>query len=100
MHVRSCLTHQPREPLERSRDSDLRVDLDEHVQRRQDVNLEGEGRSGEERRGKRQAIVKRKKSCLVCLVKTDITTWERCSGSLHVAHQSLASFNTSKFRSE
>lgn len=33
------LTHKPREALERSRNSDLRVDLNQHVQRRLDVHL-------------------------------------------------------------
>ena len=42
----ASLTHQAREPLERSRDSDLRIDLDEDVQCRLDVHLE-DARTGQ-----------------------------------------------------
>ena len=41
-----ALTHETRETLERSRDSNLRVNLDEHVQGRLDVHLSGRARGG------------------------------------------------------
>ena len=39
VYIRLSLTHEARESLERSRDSDLRVDLDEDVQRRLNIHL-------------------------------------------------------------
>lgn len=74
-----CLTHQPGESLEGPGNSDLRVDLDEHVQRRQDVNLDGH-----KRKGKWQG---EKKKANNCRVRKNKQKREWNSGGLARAHQ-------------